>query len=69
VETDLLTMRIGIMAEALRHADRAEAAIWLPRLNDLATRLGELSAVLDSHETRLKSDMAARARRALDAYR
>ena len=69
VETDLLTMRIGIIAEALRHADRAEATVWLPQLHALSTRLSDLAAVLDKQESRLKADMAARAQRALDAYR
>jgi len=69
VETDLLTMRIGIIAEALCHADRTEATQWLNHLGVLSDRLGELVRTLEEQEAKLKTGMAEKVRRALDAYR
>jgi hypothetical protein len=69
VETDLLSMRIGIIAEALRHSDKTVARQWLGSLNILNDRLAELSIILDDQRSKMSAQIGERAKRAIEAYR
>lgn len=58
IETDLLTMRIAVLCDALAEADRGEAVKHKPLIGELAQRLGELDDALRRQNVDLQLNIA-----------